>query len=307
LYPFEMSICLIVPTFNPGTLWPKWLAAVQLQNIKTQCLVLDSSSTDVTVVSTLPIGWQYMRISAADFNHGGTRTLALEYVPYGTEFVVFMTQDAILVNLDAVQALLSAFADPNVACAYGRQLPHGNATLLAAHARSFNYPDVSRTLSIADRPLLGLKTCFLSNSFAAYRLADLLRVGGFPSNVILGEDMSVAARLLMAGKRLAYVAEACVYHSHNYTLVQEFRRYFDTGVFHARTPWLLQTFGEAGGEGLRFVRSELAYVWRQAPAWLPVVLVSTFAKWLGYKLGRYEAHLPLAIKRWCSMHKGYWS
>jgi rhamnosyltransferase len=72
--------------------------------------------------------------------------------------------------------------------------------------------------------------------------------------------MSVAARLLMAGKRVAYVAEACVHHSHNYSLVQEFRRYFDTGVFHARSPWLLQEFGTANSEGLRFVRSEISFL-----------------------------------------------
>lgn len=302
-----MSVCLIVPTRNPGPLWPRWISAVQCQKLTVQCLVVDSSSSDGTDFSSLPVNWHWLSIAKSDFNHGTTRTMALQYVPHGTGVVVFMTQDALLVGSDSLKTLLDAFADPTVACAYGRQLPHANATVLAAHARSFNYPAGSRTLSIADKSQLGLKTCFLSNSFAAYRLTDLLDVGGFSSNVILGEDMLVAARLLMAGKRLAYVSEACVYHSHNYNLVQEFRRYFDTGVFHARTPWLLETFGDAKGEGLRFVRSELAYVWRHAPVWLPVALVSTFAKWLGYKLGSLEAHLPLILKRWCSMHKGCWS
>ena len=302
-----MSVCLIVPTLNPGPLWPQWLAAVQLQHHNLFGIVVDSSSTDGSDFSALPADWQYLCIAAADFNHGGARNLALEHVPPDSKLVVFMTQDAFLTTPYALWELLSVFVDPTVACAYGRQLPHLDATPLAAHARTFNYPATSRTLSMADQPEMGLKTCFLSNSFAAYRLADLLAVGRFPSNVILGEDMSVAARLLMAGKRLAYVAEACVYHSHNYTLLQEFRRYFDTGVFHARTPWLLQAFGDAGGEGLRFVRSQLAFLWRQAPAWLPLALISTFAKWLGYKLGRNEAHLPLYIKRWCSMHRGYWS
>ena len=301
-----MSHCLIVPTLNPGPLWPQWVAAVQLQLPKVNVLVVDSSSNDGTDFSATP-AWRSIRVSAADFNHGGTRNIALQHVPYGTEVVVFMTQDALVATHDAVHRLLSAFADPSVACAYGRQLPHANATPLAAHARAFNYPSTSRLLSLGDKERLGIKTCFLSNSFAAYRLKDLYSVGGFPSDVILGEDMTVAARLLMRGKRLAYVAEATVYHSHNYTLAKEFCRYFDTGVFHARNPWLMRSFGEAKGEGLRFVRSELAYVWRQAPAWLPVALASTFAKWVGYKLGRHEAHLPLAIKRWCSMHKGYWS
>ncbi|WP_299510624.1 glycosyltransferase family 2 protein, partial [uncultured Limnohabitans sp.] len=147
----------------------------------------------------------------------------------------------------------------------------------------------------------------VSNSFAAYRVADLQAVGGFPSSVILGEDMSVAARLLMAGKTVAYVADACAHHSHNYSVLQEFRRYFDTGVFHARSPWLLAEFGSASGEGLRFVRCELAYLWRHAPWWIPSALVRTAAKLIGYRLGRLESRWPLWFKRWCSMHKGYWN
>lgn len=59
-------------------------------------------------------------------------------------------------------------------------------------------------------------------------------------------------------------------------------------------------------EGLRFVRSELAYLWRHAPTCIPAAMASTLAKWVGYKLGRAEARLPLAFKRWCSMHRGYW-
>lgn len=301
------QIKVVVPTRNPGKYWPTWLQALVNQDPPIGGFVIDSSSNDGTDFANLPVGLHLISIPAVDFNHGRTRTMVLQYMPYGTELVVFMTQDALLASSDALKTLVEAFADPTVACAYGRQLPHNNASPLAAHARNFNYPNTSRKVSMMDQSQLGLKTCFLSNSFAAYRLADLLAVGGFPSDVILGEDMSVAARLLMAGKRVAYIAEACVQHSHNYTITQEFRRYFDTGVFHARSPWMLQAFGEAGSEGLRFVRSELNFLWRYAPRWIPAALARTFAKWLGYKLGRLESHLPLALKRWCSMHKGYWS
>lgn len=301
------SIFLAAPIRNPGALWPQWLAAVSQQEMAVQGLVVDSSSDDGTDFSHLPPGFGLVQIVAADFNHGGTRNLALQHLPAGTDVVVFMTQDALLADAGALQALVSAFDDPTVACAWGRQLPHADATPLAAHARQFNYPAASRVVSLADKARLGLKTCFLSNSFAAYRLAALQAVGGFPSDVILGEDMAVAARLLMAGQSVAYVAGANAYHSHNYTLAQEFRRYFDTGVFHARSPWLLQTFGSAGGEGLRFVRSELTYLWQHAPLWIPSAVARTLAKWLGYKLGRLEAALPVAFKRWCSMHRGYWA
>lgn len=302
----ELSVSLVVPTRNPGALWLQWLAAAQ-QRPDMAGLVVDSSSDDGSDFDALPPGWQLLRIAAADFNHGSTRNLAVQHLPEGTGAVVFMTQDAMLADAGAVQKLVAAFDDPTVACAYGRQLPHADATPLAAHARLFNYPVASRVVGLPDKDRLGLKTCFISNSFAAYRMADLQAVGGFPAEVILGEDMSVAARLLMAGKRVAYVADACAYHSHNYTLLQEFRRYFDTGVFHARNPWLLQTFGSAGGEGLRFVRSELAYLLKNAPGWIPSAMARTLAKWLGYKLGKAEAALPLACKRWWSMHSGYWN
>lgn len=305
-----LSVGVVVPTHNPGDIWPQWLTAMGMQQVllptQLQGLVVDSCSIDGTDFARLPKDFSWMRIAAADFNHGSTRNLALTQLRADIDVVVFMTQDALLADSQAISSLVAVFSDPAVACAYGRQMPHANATPLAAHARSFNYPSQSRVVCLADKARLGLKACFMSNSFAAYRVADLLAIGGFPSDVILGEDMSVTARMLMAGKSAAYVAEACVYHSHNYSLVQEFCRYFDTGVFHARNTWLLQEFGSANGEGLRFVRSEISYLWKYAPHLIPSAIFRTLGKWLGYRLGRSEAFLPLKIKRMCSMHRGYW-
>ena len=302
----SLNLGLVVPTHNPGGFWPKWLAAVQKQQLTISGVVIDSSSTDGTDFTSLPAGFAAHRIPIASFKHGGTRNWALQHLPAHTDVVVFMTQDALLADPGALVLLLKVFANPSVACAFGRQLPHTDASPVAAHARLFNYPAESRVVSLANKVRLGLKACFMSNSFAAYRVADLQAVGGFPSDVILGEDMSVAARLLMAGKSVAYVADACAYHSHNYSVMQEFRRYFDTGVFHARSPWLLAEFGSASGEGLRFVRSELVYLWRHASWWIPSALVRTAAKLIGYRLGRLESRWPLWFKRWCSMHKGFW-
>lgn len=303
----SLSVYVVVPTRNPGARWSQWLEALRLQQPCVSSLVVDSCSDDGTNFTSLPAGSRCIQIPVASFNHGGTRNLSLQHLPPATDVVVFMTQDALLADVDALQKLVSAFDDPTVACAFGRQLPHADASALAAHARLFNYPDASRVVSLADKDRLGLKTCFMSNSFAAYRVADLSAVGGFPSNVILGEDMAVAARLLLAGKRVAYQAGACAHHSHNYTPLEDFRRYFDTGVFHAREQWLLDAFGGASGEGLRFVKSELRYLLKNAPWLIPSALLRTVLKLLGYRLGRAEARLPLALKRRLSMFNGFWS
>src|SRR5690606_29801174 len=116
------------------------------------------------------------------------------------------------------------FEDPAVAVAYGRQLPHRDANPIAAHARYFNYGPQSRVVGLDDRARLGIKTVFTSNSFAAYRAVVFNDLGGFPERNILSEDMYLAARAVLAGARIAYVAEACVRHSHNYSPVEEFRR-----------------------------------------------------------------------------------
>ena len=83
-----------------------------------------------------------------------------------------------------------------------------------------------------------MKTAFNSNSFAAYRRKALKDVGGFPINTILSEDMYVTAKMLLKNWSVAYCADAKVYHSHNYTIWQEFKRYFDIGVFHAKEAWI---------------------------------------------------------------------
>ncbi|BCH79609.1 hypothetical protein SEL3844_17250 [Salmonella enterica subsp. enterica serovar 4,[5],12:i:-] len=57
----------------------------------------------------------------------------------------------------------------------------------------------------------------------------------------------MAAKMIQAGYKVAYCAEAVVRHSHNYTPREEFQRYFDTGVFHACSPWIQRDFGGAGG------------------------------------------------------------
>lgn len=306
LLPLSLSLTVIVPTRNPGAYWPKWLKAFGQQRPNVSCLIVDSTSNDGTNFTSSTLVTQVLEIDAANFSHGGTRNFALQHIDPLTDVVVFMTQDALFADENALNNLVNVFLNPSVGCAFGRQLPHLDATPFARHARMFNYPSQSRIVSMSDKNELGIKTCFLSNSFAAYRVADLMAVGGFPADVILGEDMAVAAKMLTEGKSVAYVSESCVHHSHNYTTLEEFRRYFDTGVFHARQRWILQEFGSAGGEGLRFVLSELTYLWRNDPHLILSAVIRSFMKWLGYKLGRFEAHLPLVFKRWCSMHKPYW-
>ncbi len=299
---------LLVPICNPGQAWGDFLSALQQQDLQPhQVIVLDSESTDGSAQTARALGYAVQAVQRSRFSHGGTRQAGIDQLTRGAEFAIFLTQDAILARPDALRQLLTAFDDPQVAATYGRQLPHANATPIAAHARLFNYPAQSHTVTLQDKAAKGIKTCFLSNSFAAYRLAALQQAGGFASDLILGEDMHLAARLLLAGHAIRYQACAHVYHSHNYTLREELARYFDTGVFHAQQSWLMDAFGSAANEGLKFMASEIQYLWQHSPGDTPAALLRNFIKVAGFKLGRWSRFMPRPLNKQLSMHKGYWA
>ncbi len=300
------KVGLIVPTLNAGSLWNSWLKAFEQQTRKPDCLlVIDSSSSDGTVALARVHGFDVQVISKSEFNHGGTRQSGVVGLAEA-DIIIFLTQDALLASPDAIERLLAGFADQRVGAAYGRQLPHRNAGPIAAHARLFNYPVESQLRSLEDRTRFGIKTAFISNSFAAYRRNALMQVGGFPVDTIMNEDTYVAGKMLVSGWKIAYCADAQVFHSHDYDFRNEFKRYFDIGVFHTHTAWLQQTFGGASGEGLRFVISEMRYLIKHAPSLIPSAALRTGLKWLGFKLGALHRGLPRAIRRCFSLHKTYW-
>jgi rhamnosyltransferase len=301
-----VKTALCIPTLNGGEQGAILAAAIASQTLQPETfLVIDSGSDDGTVETFRRAGARIHSINRQDFNHGGTRQLGVDMIP-DADSIIFLTQDAVPADPHAFERLNRCFDDPAVGVAFGRQLPRPGAGHIEAHARLFNYPDASRVTTLGDRETMGIKTVFLSNSFAAYRRADLLEAGGFPSHLIMGEDTYVAAKMLLAGKKVAYCADATVFHSHNYNLVEEFRRYFDAGVLHAREPWIRDHFGGAENEGLRFVNSELRYLLGRNPFLIPSAILRTLFKFVGFRLGLQEGRLPIAVKRRLSMLRSYW-
>lgn len=300
-----MRVACIIPTYNGVLDLDRLLNSLQLQVALFEVFIVDSSSTDGTQDLAVQRVAHVTVIPPSEFNHGGTRQRMVE-INREFDIYVFLTQDACLVGKDAISRLIRPFSDPRVAAVCGRQLPHQDAGLFAQHARLFNYPEGGEVKSISDVPRLGIKTAFMSNSFAAYRAEALNEVGGFPSHVILCEDMFVTAKMLLAGWKIAYAGDAVCRHSHDYSLSEEFRRYFDIGVFHAREPWVRAEFGGAGGEGMKYIRSELLFLGLRHLYLWPGSLFRNMLKLLGYKLGQLESRLPITIKRKLSMHWRYW-
>lgn len=301
------SVSVLIPARNGESTLRELLAMMSLQTLSpTETVVADSASSDNTAEIAREYGAVVVDVDPGEFDHGGTRSMLAQRAR--GDILVFMTQDAIMKTRDALEKLVAPLVDDDeVATSYGRQLPAFDADFFARSLRSFNYPENSAVRSLADRERLGLKTVFTSNSFACYRKKYLRDVGYFPARLIFGEDTIVVARLLQRDKCIAYVADAAVYHSHNYSLFEEFKRYFDIGVLHSSQKWFIAAFGHAEGQGKKYIRHVLGLLFKEKRyTLLPELMARILMKYCGYQLGLYYKFLPTNLVPRFSMHRSWW-
>ena len=297
---------IIIPTYNAQNYLLKLLESIKSQSILNyELIIIDSSSKDKTIEIAQKYTDNVIVIPQNEFDHGGTRAKAAQMAQ--GELIVFLTQDALPYNEFTIENIIKVFEDESIGAAYGRQLSYENTNLFGKHLRSFNYGKTSYIRSKKDIAQYGLKTAFLSDSFAAYRKSALESIGWFKDGLILGEDTYAGAKMILANYKLAYVAEAQVYHSHSYTVIEEFKRYFDIGVFHQCESWILEDFGKAEGEGMKYVKSEFKYLLDNG-AWylVPEFFMRNGMKYLGYKVGQKYEKLPKWFVKKLSMHHRWW-
>lgn len=252
--PNNKIISVIIPTLNAGDELHCLLEELITQTVvPDEIIVIDSSSTD----NTVEIAKQYPLVDVeiiprSEFNHGITRHKAL--LRAKGDIVCFLTQDAVPANKNFLERLINPLLlDKDVALSSGRQLPKKDAREFEKLVREFNYPPISNVRSLSDFDKYGIKTYFASDVCSAYSRDAYIKCGGFPK-VDISEDMIMAARLIHNGYKVAYAADAMVFHSHNLTPLQQFRRNKAIGAFLQRYNHELGNVKETG-EGTRLVKS----------------------------------------------------
>ncbi len=300
-----MTISVIIPTYNAQNHLSGLLKRLKEQTVTFELIIIDSTSTDDTITIVNKYADTIISIPQKEFDHGGTRTKAAKAA--SGDILVFLTQDALPCDNYAIEKILKPFENPAIGAAYGKQIPYDDTSLFGKHLRYFNYLDTSYVRTLRDKDRYGIKTAFLSDSFAAYRKSALEKIDWFKDGLIVGEDSYAGSKILLKGYALAYCSDAKVYHSHSYTIIEEFRRYFDIGVFHKSENWILKTFGKAEGEGGKYIKSEFNYLLKQhAYHRIPEFFIRNGMKYMGYKLGQNYNCLPLKLVKKLSMHRLWW-
>lgn len=303
---------VIIPVYRPGQEFLKLLQKLHEQEYCINRIILMNTEQQFfdRLVSGTSFYKQYPKVcvyhvSKQEFDHGYTRHLGVQ--KSDASFFMMMTQDAMPVDAQLTAKLLAAVQQKGIAVAYARQLPNKACKELERYTRSFNYPDSSCIKTKEDISRLGIKTYFCSNVCAVYNRKVYDELGGFIHRTIFNEDMIFAAGAVKKGYGIAYCAEACVIHSHNYSGREQFQRNFDLGVSQADHP---EVFADvpSESEGIRMVRktaAHLKHIGKRRK--IPELLYVSGCKFLGYRLGKMYRRLPRAWVLRFTMNPNYWN
>ncbi len=228
----QTPVCSIVmPTKNGGDLFHKVLDALALQTLwaRTELIVIDSGSQDDTVARAKQAGARVIEISPHDFNHGATRDYGISLA--SSEYVILMVQDAVPMNNNLLQVLLSSLKETAVAGVYARQIPQPDADVLTKRnlnswltgrtqreVRFIPYAGWYEALSAMEKHLF----CNFDNVCSAIK-KSVWQQEHF-GTVNFGEDIDWAERILKHGYQIVYEPEAAVIHSHNRPMSYEYKR-----------------------------------------------------------------------------------
>lgn len=224
-----------IPIRDGGEMLARTLAALARQTVEHELVVCDSGSKDDSAELARGYGARVLDIARGGFTHGGARNLLLREAQ-GTH-VALLTQDAEPVDEHWLERLLGGFAlAPDVAIVYGPYRPRPRAAfavrleleLWFSSLSPDGAPHVERLAehehALRAVELMGRRG-FFTDANACVERAAWERVPF--REVPYAEDRVLAVDMLRAGYAKAFVPDAAVVHSHDYTTLEELRRSFD--------------------------------------------------------------------------------
>lgn len=305
------KVDIIIPTYKPGHEFLTLIERLERQSVPANRIFV--INTEQKYFDRLIYGTSFQRdyhnvivkhISKREFDHGKTRNRCVQQSD--ADFFIMMTDDAVPADEHLVDELLKQLHRDGVAAAYARQLAGKDSSEAEKFTRNFNYPDRTVVKTKADLPRLGIKTFFCSNVCAAYNRKIFDELGGFIKHTIFNEDMIYAAKAVEAGYGIAYAAQARVFHSHDYSCMEQFHRNFDLGVSQAQHPEVFAAY-PSESEGIRLVRQTVRHLWESdAKRRIPGVILQSGFKYMGYLFGKHYRYLPKKLVVAMSSNKEYW-
>lgn len=212
--PAKASV--VVRTLNEALYLRELLEGIanqQTEDLQVEVVLVDSGSTDDTLAIAERYGCRILHIKREDFSFGRSLNIGCEAAD--GDILVITSGHCVPADPQWLLALCQPLLDGKAEYSYGKQL--GGTNTYFSEIRIFEkyFPSQSQI------PQQG----FYCNNANSALLKSTWKRFQFDEELTGLEDMELAQRLVKNGGKVAYVAEARVYHYHSETWAQVRRRF----------------------------------------------------------------------------------
>jgi rhamnosyltransferase len=211
-----MKVSIVIRTYNEQKHLRALLQGIQDQvkdGFDIETVIVDSGSTDDTLKIASQFPTRVVPIKKEEFSFG--RSLNMGCDAAQGEALVFVSGHCIPTGPRWIADLVAPLGQNKVAYTYGGQVGNDDSHFSEKQIFGKYFPGTSKI------PQEG----FYCNNANAAMLKSVWQSHPFDEELTGLEDMHLAKRLVAQGYKLAYVAEAAVYHLHSESWAQVKRRF----------------------------------------------------------------------------------
>ncbi|MBP8708334.1 MAG: putative glycosyl transferase [Firmicutes bacterium ADurb.Bin419] len=216
---YDEKISIIIPTKNAGPNFEYLLKVLNKQKgfKKLEIIIVDSGSTDDTLLIAKEHNAIIIKILPEEFSHSYARNLGAESA--SGDFLFFTVQDALPPTLTWLYDLMNAFFDNNVSAVSCAEFPRENVDLFYRIIcwNHYNFLGVNGKDRIFKLPSTHDHVSLRQNG----QLSDIACL--IPRNIFMNykyifnyaEDLDLGIRLIEDGKQIAFLGSTKIIHSHD--------------------------------------------------------------------------------------------
>lgn len=224
----------------------------------------------------------YKKIKKEEFSHSIVRENVAK--KSNSDILVFVTQDVNIVREDWLENLIKPIINNEAEACFSRQLTKYDN--IEKYIREKNYPENSYIVNKDSLKTMGTRAFFFSDASSAIRTDIFKKLNGYDGKKLpTNEDQYIAYKIITNGYRIKYCSDSEVYHSHNFTLKELYKRYYDTGIFYKQNSYLDKYGTTKTGGGLAKYVLKRAIQDKNGKVLLRF-LPDMFARFIGMKMGK---------------------
>jgi rhamnosyltransferase len=186
----------------------------QRTGLRTEIIIVYTPGSDGTqdILSRYPV--KIVEIGKEEFSYGRALNRGCEAAR--GKYIVFLSAHAIPTSGKWLDTMIKNFEDPRVAGVYGKEVPDKDCNPLTRRHLTRAFDDVKR-VQTSNPNFCNPDSVILKSVWKRFK---------FDEHLAASEDQDWGRRVLKRGFAIVYEPGAKVYHSHNETPLQLYRRHY---------------------------------------------------------------------------------